>query len=179
MKLLKTSLFVLFLFLAVNAANAQGWGVRAGVNISNVSGNDIGNIENQIGGYAGLYKQFGIVPKILFIQPEVQYSKQGFNTDEKDYNLNYIQVPVVAKLYFLKIISVETGPQFGFLVSDNADSSDGFEFNTFDPAWNFGLNFNLPLGLSIGARYIASFNDVIDDSGIKNQVIQVGAGFKF
>lgn len=179
MKLLKTSFFVLFFSLILNSANAQGWGVRAGVNISNLSGNDLDNIESQIGGYAGLYKQFGIVPKILFIQPEIQYSKQGFDTDEKNYNLNYIQVPVVAKVYFLKILSVETGPQFGFLVSDNVDDSDGFEFNTFDPAWNFGLNFNLPFGLSIGGRYIASFNDVIDDSGAKNQVIQLGAGFKF
>ncbi|MES2574809.1 MAG: porin family protein [Bacteroidota bacterium] len=176
MKLLKTSFFVLFFSLILNSANAQGWGVRAGVNFSTLSSSDA---DPQIGAYAGLYKQFGIVPKILFIQPEVQYSKQGFDTDAKNYDLHYIQVPIVAKLYFLKIISVETGPQFGFLVNDNIDDLDGFEVNTFDPAWNFGLNFNLPLGLSIGARYIASFNDLVDNSGSKNQVIQVGAGLKF
>lgn len=176
MKLLKTSFFVLFFSLIVNSVNAQGWGVRAGVNISNLSGSNLDNIESQIGGYAGLYKQFGIIPKILYIQPEIQYSKQGFDTPSKSYDLNYIQVPIEAKVYFLKILSVETGPQFGFLVSDNADNGD---FNSFDPAWNFGLNFNLPFGLSIGGRYIASFNDVADGINAKNQVIQLGAGFKF
>lgn len=173
MKLLKTSFFVLFFALIANSVNAQGWGVRAGVNFSNLSSSDA---DTQIGAYAGLYKQFGIIPKLLFIQPEVQYSKQGFDTDAKNYDLHYIQVPVLAKLYFLKIISVETGPQFGFLVNDNGNDED---FNTFDPAWAFGLNFNLPLGLSIGGRYISSFNDVIDNSGSKNQVFQIGAGLKF
>lgn len=179
MKLLKTSFFVLFFSLMLNSANAQGWGVRAGANISTLSGNDIGDIKSQIGAYAGVYKEFQIIEKLLFIQPEVQYSKQGFDTDEKNYNLNYVQIPIMAKLYFLKVISVETGPQFGLLVNDNVDDSDGFELNTSDPAWAFGLNFNLPLHLSVGARYITSFSEVIDNSSAKNQVFQVGLGFRF
>lgn len=177
MKLLKTSIFLLFFALIANAAQAQGWGARAGVNLSNISGN---GAEMTNGMYAGIYKQFGIIPKLLYIQPEVQFSSQGFDTKTTDYDLNYIQVPIVARLYILKFLSVETGPQFGFLMSDKAKGPSTADFESFDPAWDFGLTFNLPLGLSIDGRIVTGMNDIIDNNNdSKTQVFQIGAGLKF
>jgi hypothetical protein len=176
MKLIKQLLIVFLITLNVNLAQAQGWGVRAGAAFSNVS---LREADIKIGAYAGLYKQIGVVSKLLYVQPEIQFSKQGFTTKTDDFDLNYVQVPILARLYFLKIISIETGPQFGFLVSDKTDGPTKANFKTFDSSWATGLTFNLPLGFSIDTRYIASFTDLSTLSGAKNQVFQLGAGFKF
>jgi len=176
MKLLKNLFFILFISLVANSADAQGWGIRAGANFSNLSNS---NSDIQTGVYAGLYRQFGIVPKLLYIQPEIQFSSQGFDTKTTSTDLNYIQVPVVARLYVLKLLSFETGPQFGFLINDKTSGSVNPDYNSFDTSWAFGATLNLPFGLSIDGRYIAGLTDVIDNADSKNQVIQVGLGFKF
>jgi hypothetical protein len=173
MKLLKTSFFVIFFSLFLNSANAQ-WGVRAGANFSTVSGSDF-NANSQTGYYAGVYRQFGIIKDLLYIQPELQFSKQGFDTDIKSFDLNYIHLPIVARIYVLKLLSFETGPQFGVLVSDNADGAD---FNSTDTCWDFGMSINLPFRLSIDARYVTGLTE-LNNSGSKNQVVQVGASFRF
>jgi len=173
MKLLKNLFFILFLSLIVNSANAQDWGIRAGANFSTLSNSDV---KSQTGYYGGVYRQFGIVKDFLYIQPELQFSKQGFDTDLSTVDLNYIHLPIVARVYVLKLLSFETGPQFGFLVSDNADN---FDFNSLDTSWDFGMSINLPFRLSIDARYITGLNELIEGSDSKSQVIQVGASFRF
>jgi hypothetical protein len=174
MKLLKTSFFVLFLSLIVNSAQAQDWGIRAGANFSTLS-NSV-DTSSQTGYYAGVYRQFGIVPDLLYIQPELQFSKQGFDTNISSVDLNYIHLPIVARIYIMKLLSFETGPQFGVLVSDNADN---YDFNSLDTSWDFGMSINLPFRLSIDARYITGLIELIEGSDSKSQVIQVGASFRF
>lgn len=173
------SLFVAFLFFSLSqGALAQSIGVRAGYNFSNVSDGKLGNTTNNDGYYIGLYKEVPLLDKLLYIQPEVQFSKQGFSTAISDIDLSYIQVPILAKLYALKIVSIETGPQFGFKVSDKGGIGNP-DFKTFDAAWAFGASINLPFGLSINARYISSLNEVIKNSDAKNQVFQLGAALTF
>jgi hypothetical protein len=179
MKILKTICILTLFFLATNSIVAQGWGARAGINFSSASNGDLGKTSGQTGGYLGVYKEISILPKLLFIQPEVQFSKQGFNTNTTDFDLNYIQVPVLAKVYALKIVSFEAGPQFGFKISDKIDGPQNPDFNSFDMAWAVGMSFNLPLGLSLNGRYISSFNEATKSDGHKNEVIQLGASFTF
>jgi hypothetical protein len=174
------SLFAAFLLLGLTqSAFAQGIGVRAGYNFSNVSEGKLGNTSNRDGYYVGLYKEVPLLDKLLYIQPEVQFSKQGFSNSISDVDLSYIQVPILAKLYALKIVSIETGPQFGFKVSDDIKGFDGYDFKTFDAAWAFGASINLPFGLSVNARYISSFNEVVKNRDAKNQVFQLGAALTF
>jgi len=175
MKVLKTLFFVIFLSLIANSANAQSWGIRGGANFSTLSGSSI-DADSQTGYYAGVYRQFGIIPDFLYIQPELQFSKQGFDTNISTVDLNYIHLPIVARVYVLKLLSFETGPQFGFLVSDNADNVD---FNSVDTSWDFGMSINLPFRLSIDARYITGLNELIDGTDSKSQIVQVGASFRF
>ncbi|WP_185963933.1 porin family protein [Flavobacterium restrictum] len=180
MKLAKPFLIAILFLLAANVATAQGWGVRAGVNLASASNGSFGKTDIRTGGYLGVYKEMTIISKLLFIQPEVQFSKQGFNTKTTDFDLDYIQVPVLAKVYLAKVVSFETGPQFGFKISDKVSGSNNNpDFNTFDTAWAGGFSFNFPMGLAINARYITSFTDVIKYDSHKSQVIQLGASFTF
>ena len=161
--------------LLSNTVSAQKWGIRAGVNISDIN-SDGWDSDAKTGLYVGAYREIPLVKSLLFIQPEVQYSQEGFSTNVDDVKVDYLTVPVLAKIYVAKLLSFETGPQFGFAVNDNVNYADT---NSFVPSWAFGTSLNLPLGLSINARYISGLNDTFDGVTGKNQVFQVGAAFQF
>jgi hypothetical protein len=178
MKSLKILLFSVFAIAVSMTANAQGFGIRAGANISDISGNGL-NTDAKTGIYVGVYKEIPLVKSLLFIQPEIQYSQEGFSTDNaEDTKIDYLTLPVLAKVYVVKLLSFETGPQFGFVVSDNVDYAD---VNSFVPSWAFGMSLNLPLGLSINGRYISGLDDTFDNPALsgKNQSYQIGAAFQF
>lgn len=174
MKSLKVLLFSLFFVAVSYTANAQKFGIRAGANFSNVDLENF-NTSSSTGLYVGVYKEMTLIKSLLFIQPEVQYSQEGFETNISDVKIDYLTVPILAKIYALKLLSFETGPQFGFLVNDD-DFSDA---NSFIPSWAFGMSLNLPLGLSINGRYITGLNDTYDGLSGKNEVFQIGAAFQF
>ena len=176
MKSLKILLLGALMVFASNTISAQKWGIRAGANISDINGNGL-DTEAKTGLFVGVYKEIPLVKGLLFVQPEIQYSQEGFDVpDAKDVKIDYLTVPILAKIYAVKLLSFETGPQFGFLVNDNVDY---FDKNSFVPSWAFGASLNLPLGLSINGRYISGLNDTFDGISGKNQVFQIGAAFQF
>jgi hypothetical protein len=85
--------------LATTAANAQGIGVRAGVNFQNITGETAGDdIENKLktGFHVGLNYEIPIAPE-FYLQPGVLFSTKGAkadNDDETKTNLSYIEVPI-------------------------------------------------------------------------------------
>jgi hypothetical protein len=175
MKSLKILLLSVFMVAASHSVKAQGFGIRAGANFSDISGSGL-NTDAKTGFYVGVFKEIPVVKSLFFVQPEIQYSQEGFETDARDIKIDYITVPIMAKVYVLKLLSFETGPQFGFPISDNLDhySTNGFVTN-----WGFGMSINLPFRLSINARYITGLSDTLDNVDSKSQVFQVGAGFRF
>jgi len=176
MKSLKFLLLSAFILLLSNSVSAQKFGIRAGANISDINADF--DSSTLTGLYVGVYKEIPLVKNLLFVQPEIQYSQEGFSTDVNDVKLDYLTVPVLAKIYALKLLSFETGPQFGFLVNDNVDYGDP---NSYVTTWAFGTSLNLPFGLSINARYITGLDDAFDNPTLsgKNQVYQIGAAFQF
>lgn len=168
-----------------NKAFSQGLGIRAGANFATVTGGDIPEVGAITSFYAGVYYQMPLVKDLLYLQPELQYSSQGFSSKQSgesvDYSMDYIAVPILAKIYVIKIFSFEAGPQFGFNISDSFDTtnSKGYTVETFDPAMAVGMNINLPFGLSLDARYVYSFSETVTNTSEKNQVIQAGLGLKF
>jgi hypothetical protein len=176
MKLLKILGFGIFIAVTSLSTNAQGFGIRAGANFSDINIDGL-DTDAKTGLYVGVFKEIAIVKGLFFIQPELQYSQEGFETKIEDVEIDYLSVPIMAKVYVLKLLSFETGPQFGFPVSDNLD---GLDTESFVTSWGFGMNINLPLHLSINARYVTGLTDAIDGIDTnKGQVFQVGAGFRF
>ena len=182
MKILGVFLFVISMS---NNATAQGLGIRAGANFATVTGGDIPEVGAITSYYAGVYYQMSLVKDLLYLQPEIQYSSQGFSSKQSgeavDYSMDYINIPILAKIYVIKIFSFEAGPQFGFNISDSFETtnSKGFTVEAFDPALALGFNINLPRGLSLDARYIHSFTETVTNTSEKNQVFQAGLGLKF
>ena len=179
MKVLKIVLTAVCIAAMIPSAQAQKYGVRAGLNISTVTGDYFEDAKPLTGFYAGVFKEITLVPELLFLQPELQYSMQGCKSEDTNFSINYINIPVVAKVYILKTISLEAGPQIGFKIKDNFPGNTGDDIETFDTAFVGGLGLNFPLGLSINARYALGLSEIVKDSDTKNQVIQLGAAFKF
>jgi hypothetical protein len=133
---------------------------------------------------------------IFSIQVEALYSGQGFKYDfesilgeneEVEYQLDYINVPVLAKVYVLEGLSLEVGPQFSFKVNEEIDGdptddegdTDLDEANDFEFGIAAGLTFQTQMGLFATGRYNMGLTDIIDDVDGKNSVFQIGVGYKF
>ena len=180
------------------------FGVKGGVNLAKVRGSDIGDKNQMTSFHLGLFLEIPLIERFSF-QPEVLYSGQGYNmvgnnafTGEVDYKLDYIQVPLMAKIYLIKGLYAEAGPQFGFKVKEEIDfksKSDGSDIpinsndsqiKGFDTSLALGTGYKFDNGLSLSARYTHGLTSIFKDDAplignadVKNSVWQFGVGFSF
>jgi len=174
------------------------FGPKAGVNFANLSNTGF-DTEMKTGFYIGAVAEIKFNEKFS-IQPEVVYSTQGAKvsttmiptgTVVSKWNSDYINIPVLAKYYIVDGFSVEAGPQVGFLVKSESKMETGniegsLDTKKFRNAVDFGIGaglaYDLPVGMFVNARYNLGLSDIMKDNNgdaIKNNVIQVGIGYKF
>lgn len=171
----KTLLVLSLIILTVLGAEAQKArvGLKAGANFANVDA--AGDPESKTGFHFGLYAELGAGG--FSIMPELLFSTKG----AKDFDLTYIEVPVLLKKSFAKVLNFHVGPQFGFLTKAEADGVDFKDFmKGTDVSAVFGAGLDLPGGLTAGARYVLGLT-AIEDFGsvsIKNKTFQVYVGYK-
>nr|WP_159024301.1 porin family protein [Formosa sp. L2A11] len=202
---------LLFAFTSVHAqsdSKAFQLGVKGGVNFSKLSGDDFEDVDSRTSFNAGLVAELPISERFSF-QPEIFYSGQGFDILERDqdnvfdtsdnveYQLDYIQVPLLLKVYLIKGLSVEAGPQFGFKINEEFDAdpnSDGGDLNVnnedsyvkdFDTNLAFGTSYKFDSGVFLSARYTMGLTSIFKDDTLfenvdgKNDVWQFGLGYMF
>jgi hypothetical protein len=184
-------------FGAANKVQAQAQaaiGLKGGLNFANV---DVENVStnSRTGFHGGAFMLFKFSK--IGIQPELIFSKQGtnfkFNSQDLESNYDYINIPIILKLYTVAGINIQVGPQFGFVAKAEQDVFD-VSTNTVtrqdvkdqikgsDISAAIGLGWDLPFGLMIDARYNLGLSKINDSSGSpesKNQVFQVALGYKF
>lgn len=200
-------LFVLTSGYAQSDSKNIQLGAKGGVNFSKLSGDDFEDVDSRTSFNVGLVAEIPLSERISF-QPEVFYSGQGFdiiqgedrifNTSEDiEYQLDYIQVPLLLKAYLVKGLSVEAGPQFGFKIHEEFDSepnSDGgdVEINEddsyvkdFDTSVALGTSYKFDNGFFLSARYTLGLSSVFKEDTFlenvdgKNEVWQFGLGLMF
>ncbi|MGH1517173.1 porin family protein [Chryseobacterium sp. JK1] len=165
------------------------FGLKAGLNISNLSG---GDFNSKAGFYGGVFANIPVAQDFSF-QPEVLYSGMGAktkaNSDVKA-NLDYISVPLMIQYNALPNLYVEAGPQFSFLVNSKikyrSNSTDGKDlFKSFDFGIGLGAGYYFTQNIGVTARYVAGLTDVaknrpdLSTDKSKNGVFQVGLAYKF
>ena len=152
-------------------------GIKGGLNLYNIN-NDNGSTYDQITAY-----HFGLLGHIHLknpwaIQPELVYSEQGAKSGETNYNLGYINVPVLIQYMFDNGFRLQAGPQVGFLVSaDNKDDLNSIEFGV-----SFGVSYVVPsTGFGIDARYNLGLSNINKDSDLNstNRGLQFGIFYIF
>ncbi len=204
LKFITTGMLVFAAALTMNAQDEAdntsdksiSFGVKGGVSLATiVSNNDDYETPNaRTSFFAGVTAEFPITDKFS-IQPEVLYSQQGaeikndglLGDNRIEYQIDYINVPVLAKIYLVEGLSVEVGPQFSFKVNEeidgNVDSNSGDtpldRVENFDFGVAAGLTFQTKMGIFATGRYARGFTDVIENVDLQNSVFQIGLGYKF
>jgi hypothetical protein len=186
---MKKLALVLLAGFSFAAAHAQfAFGIKGGANISNVNGSDVSGTNSLVGFNAGAYLKLPVT-KHLTIQPEFDYSGQGFKVTNSGVTTtqheNYIDIPVLLK-YHVAGVFIETGPQAGFLVSAKASQQgvsldDKASYNSAEFSWVFGAGVKIPMTpISLDARYnfglsnIFSSSQTPDNGTVHNGTFQIG-----
>lgn len=198
--------FLAIAFLATTVGFAQGIsiGAKTGLNLSSLSG--IEGSKMTTGFHAGVMTEFKLTDMIS-LQPELLYSTQGGDAMktldlivaksdfETKIRSSYINLPIMGKFYVAEGLSLEFGPQVGFLMSSKADIeskiSTGFlggiktnipterdlkeSSNTIDFALNAGLGYKLDSGLYFSARYNFGLTPTIKENIAVNTINPIPA----
>ncbi|KAB1068350.1 PorT family protein [Tamlana haliotis] len=180
-KILLSSLFLLGL-ANLNAQNIQ-YGIKGGLNFANVYGDNTENIDMVTAFNFGAMAEIPFSEKFSF-QPELLFSGAGFSIDEDVTALNYINLPLMGKYYITNRLSLEAGPQIGFLVSAKHEDLDVKDaYNTVDFGLSAGLGYKLNNGLNFGVRYNYGLTDINNIEGLssKNNIgaLQLSIGYFF
>ncbi|CAZ95933.1 porin family protein [Zobellia galactanivorans] len=181
--------FLLTALFALTIGHAQdfGIGVKGGINVASIGGSaysGLGSLGTKVSFHLGGVAEFSISEKMA-VQPELLFSSQGTNwsygTGDNNLNLDYINLPILGKYYFLEGLSAEAGPLVGFLIATNEDDDD--RFNKLDVAFAIGASYKLNDHIFFSLRYnkgIANINgDSYTGGNSQNNVFQLSAGYAF
>jgi hypothetical protein len=195
---------ILFLFSVMTFAQMQV-GLKAGLNISNLAGNDVGNTDSKTGFVGGAFFMYQFNP-LFAVQPEAYYTMKGAtqkgNIQGYDYtstlSFDYIEIPILLKLIIpLKESLINPvifgGPSFGLNTTHKVKAEvQGISVETDIPdtkLTDFGLVFGGGVGFPVGTnelgfdiRYIlglGTIDDSSDPGDVKNGVINFNAYFGF
>ena len=187
---------------------------KVGMNISKITGS---NLNSKVGLVAGFEAEYGVA-KNFGISLAALYSMQGAKKDLKanngtsvdvKFNLDYINIPVLAQYYIVPGLAVKAGIQFGFNVRNKVkvgntvagiylkDDCSMDEFLDVARALDKSIpsdakfqkfDLSIPVGLSyeyedfvLDARYNIGTSKLIksDPDSSKNSVFQLTIGYKF
>ena len=198
----KSVLLIAVAFFGITAVSAQEsvmFGAKGGVNFSNMSSDGFDDNNSRTGFHLGLLAEVPLTDRIS-VQPEVLYSTQGTEARRMvqgtsylgEYKLDYIQVPVLAKIYLIEGLALEVGPSFNFLANEEAKITTGSVSTTTDTDYGSSFEFGGALGASYkfrggifgSARYTQGFTDAFDSDSwdgdaVKNNGFQLGVGLLF
>lgn len=193
---MKTSLCLalgLLLVSAIPTSAQTTFGIRAGLNASNIAFDNLPERSEKLGFHVGLFGELPLSPGFMSLQPELNYSQKGTAyevlNDRQSLNLNYVDfhLPLAFKL---STVDLQVGPFASYMISkpdftvfdENRIVVDAF--NPFDAGLSAGLNFNINKVL-LGVRYNQGFVNLSKENAEallgkgKNGVGQVSLGYRF
>lgn len=189
-KLLLTAIIALSCMTTFSQQKIFTVGLRAGVNLSQFSGNDLSlssggknfsfkaNDTRAYGFVGGIFMRFG---KTVFIQPEILLSQKGgkfdvfedgkINGRTIDFKLTNIDFPVLIGVKISDVLRINAGPIATFRLSDSGNLRDSIKeyqgreaneiFNDVILGYQAGVGFDIGK-LNIDLRYEGNINDVVN-----------------
>ena len=148
-----------------------------------------------VAGIEGQYQLndwFGLSAGLLYTQEGTKVKNSDFK-----YNLEYLNIPVMAKFYVAKGLSLNAGLQLGFLTKGKLKGNGYNEniksiCNKTDFSIPLSIAYEFENGLSFEARYTGGLTNVIKEETIKaaggsykferdnkNEVFMLTVGYKF
>lgn len=176
---MKSRLLTLICILIFSFGFAQDtdYGVRAGLNISNLDFDPDATFVNQHrNGFAfAAFADFGITDNFSALV-ELQYSAEGAKAD--DLRADYIQMPIMARFGIGDKFTVGIGPMVSLKTWKEQDA-----FSTFTFSGVGGLEYMITDELFVDARVHYGLSNILDEdlSGnleAQNTTFQFGVGLK-
>ena len=168
-----TSLFVCAQSTNVKAqkTNSQTFGIKGGINFSNLYAKDTEDNKTLTGFNLGLFAKLPFT-KTFAIQPELYYTTKGalstyssaFISGNFQYNFNYLEVPVLLVVNITDHINLQVGPYLSYLLNGKVKNNSNVnpvdfeekinteDYNKFDAGIAAGAGVDLG-AVSLGARY--------------------------
>jgi len=158
--------------------NTTRFGIKGGVNFSNLYSKDESSSKMLTGFNLGVYAKMPIT-SFIAIQPELYFTTKGaevtynnlFVDGTAGFHLNYIEFPLLLVININEHFNVHVGPYAGYLISGvvkNVSSINLFNFeqnittsdyNRFDAGLAFGAGLDIG-SFSLGARYCYGMTNV-------------------
>ena len=200
---MKKVLLLIGAILMMHTASAQfGWGFFGGPQLSNVCGDEAESWEGLITIHVGLMGNLAISDDINF-QPEIVFSRQGADYSETyegfeeisysgTVNIDYLNIPLIFQYEVADGLTLEAGPQVGFVLSAKDNFEGGGESGEEDVkdlvkstafGANIGAGYTFDNGIRVAARYNLGLTEINDDDSFgegvswKNHVVQVSLGY--
>lgn len=178
-------------------------GIKGGLNLSNLYVDEADDENARVGWHAGFYGQL-FASEAFAIQPEVNFSTKGTGVTrvdqnsiryESNFNLSYIDIPVLAVFKLGEFAEIHAGAYWAYLLNAEIRNNDHDPTNEFDTQdrdnfedWDYGLvagiGFNLGQAAQLGVRYNYGLNEIANSAGTrrlfgnsKNQVAQLYLAF--
>lgn len=154
---MKKIVLILFLVFAVKPLFSQ-IGIKGGLNFSSINNSDF---EDLSGYQIGLFFHFKL-SNVVHLNTGFNYSQKGFIVsksflgapiDGLEVRINYVEIPVNIAFHIKtgqqSSVFIQGGPYFGMTSGNTTESTDyglnfglGFEYMTFQIAFNYGLGLN-------------------------------------
>lgn len=212
---------ILLLSTTCFSQNDFSYGIKAGVNFASAHGeasdsnSQIGYDESRTSFHAGviselsLSNKFSLQTELLYSQVGVNYAYDNRPADgakvDSDLNLDYITLAILGKYQVYKSLSIEAGPQLGYILNANVEQNRSFfsqigggsetvfnekndikdDINNFDFGFALGSSYELNNGLFIQLRYVLGLSEIPKNekqtvsTDLKNAVFQLSLGYKF
>lgn len=199
---MKKIMIIAAMMVAAISANAQNevgqitLMPKAGINISTITGDILADKKAKVGLVAGVEAEYGISEN-FGLGFGVLYSMEGCKGKvaayggegaglylaDGNYNLDYINIPILAQYYPVKGLAIKAGIQPAFNVRHKV-SADGHTANLDDVK---SFNFSIPVGISyeyqnfvLDARYNIGVTKLIKDLNQgRNSTFAITLGYKF
>ena len=161
-------------------------GVKAGINLANISISDGGTSTSPNSLTRGTAGAFAMIPagKKFTIQPELLYLGMGYKYGGSKAKFDYLSVPVLAKFTVAPGFGIYAGSQIGFLLSAKADGDDVKDnIKSTDFSGVFGADYILSNGINFTTRYQLGLSNIVKDVNadetVKNNAFTFTIGYVF
>jgi hypothetical protein len=165
------------------------FGIKGGVNLTNMYVQDVSDENMKVSFNAGFFAKlpvtqgFSIQPELLYTSKGAKETYDNFILGEGEYrfNLNYIELPVLAVFNVAKNFNVHVGPYVSYLVSANIKDLDddgtiedikeldAENFNRFDYGVAGGLGIDIS-NFTLGARYSYGLKEIGKSGSLSGQL---------
>ena len=193
-KIVILMIIISFAFIGILPAEGIGFGVKGGLNLANITGDDVDDAKIKLGMTVGGFATYPLGDKLV-IRPEVTFTQKGYRMEESeegyDYKgtvkMNWLDIPILAVFEFAEGIKAFVGPYFDlylggeFVVEsdfgDFDESIEGEDVNSLGMGLIFGGAYGITESIDVETRVALGLTSMDEDFTIKNFGIQILANY--